>query len=108
LATDRRLVAQIVLKEAGRFPDLAAFYHREVITKILAFVGDAAHRAERDGLLRSGAYARFPQLVVAPLLFALTWDAQFGRFAPLDVPGLLAAHFEALFGAGACHVSAET
>jgi AcrR family transcriptional regulator len=98
LATDRKLVAQIILKEAGRFPDIAEFYHREVVAKILAFVGDAARRALRDGLLRSPAYAQCPQLVVAPMLLALVWDTQFGKFAPLDVQGLLSAHLEALFG----------
>ena len=51
LATDRKLVAQIVLREAGRFPEIARFYHREVIARILGFVTDAAQRAERDGLL---------------------------------------------------------
>lgn len=101
MQTNRRLVAQIILREGGRFPEIAAFWHREVVTKILAYVADAVLRAERDGLLRSSAYARFPQLVMAPMLFALVWDTQFAKFAPLDISGLLGAHFEALFGADA-------
>jgi AcrR family transcriptional regulator len=101
LQTSRKLVAQIILREGGRFPEIAEFWHREVVSKILAYVADAARRAERDGLLRSSAYARFPQLVMAPMLFALVWDSQFAKFAPLDVHGLLGAHFEALFGADA-------
>jgi hypothetical protein len=101
MQTDRKLLARIVLREGDRFPKLAEFYHREVVAKILAFVTQAAMRAERDGRLRSGAYARYPQLIMAPMVFALVWDMQFGGFAPLDVPGLLGAHFEALFGAAA-------
>jgi len=97
--SNRKLVAQLVIKEAGRFPDLAEFYYREVVTKILAFAGAAAERARAEGLLRSDAYARFPQLIIAPLLFSLIWDANFSKLAPLDVAGLLAAHFEALFDA---------
>ena len=30
--SNRKLVAQLVIKEAGRFPDLAEFYYREVVT----------------------------------------------------------------------------
>ena len=86
------------MKEASRFPEIAEFYHREVVGKLLAFIGAAAERARREGYLRSDAYARFPQLMITPLLFALLWDANFSRFAPLDAEGLLAAHFEALFG----------
>ena len=56
-------------------------------------------RANAEGALRSDAYAKFPQLVAAPLVFALVWDAMFAKIAPLDVEGLLAAHQEALFGA---------
>jgi AcrR family transcriptional regulator len=98
LGTQRRLIAQVLVKEAGRFPALAEFHHREVVSKILAFVSEAMARAEREGVLRSSAYARFPHLVMAPMLFALVWDAAFSKFAPLDVEGLLGAHREALFG----------
>jgi len=101
MQTNRKLVAQIILRESGRVPEIAAFWHREVVTKIVAYVADATRRAERRGLLRTSAYARFPQLVMAPMLVALVWDAQFAKFAPLDISDLLDAHFEALFGADA-------
>jgi AcrR family transcriptional regulator len=101
MQTNRKRVAQIILREGGRFPEIAEFWHREVISKVLAYVADAVSRAARDGLLRSPAYARRPQLVMAPMLLALVWDSHFSRFAPLDVAGLLDAHFEALFGADA-------
>ncbi len=98
LGTKHRLIGQIFLKEGGRFPELAAFDHREVVGKLLAFVGEGAARAERQGVLRSSAYARFPQLVIAPMMLALVWDAIFSKAAPLDVEALLAAHLEAMFG----------
>ena len=98
LATNRKLVAQIVIKEAGRFPEIAEFHYREIVAKVIAFAGAAAEIARRDGLLRADAYARAPQLIIAPMLLALIWDANFSKIAPLDVAALLAAHFEALFG----------
>jgi AcrR family transcriptional regulator len=98
LGTKRRQLVQIFLKEAGRFPELAAFHHREVFSKLLGLVGEIAARAEREGILRSPAYAKFPQLVVAPMVFAIVWDTIYGKLAPLDVEALFAAHREAMFG----------
>jgi hypothetical protein len=40
--------------------------------------------------------ARFPQLIMAPLLLAVIWDGLFSRIDPLDAAGLLRAHREAL------------
>src|SRR5215467_6074875 len=42
------------------------------------------------------AAARFPQLIVAPLLVAVIWDGLFSEIEPLDVDGLLAAHRDLL------------
>ena len=42
--------------------------------------------------------ARYPQLVVAPLLVAVLWDGLFAKIDPLDVRGLLDAHREVLTG----------
>jgi AcrR family transcriptional regulator len=98
LGTKRRLLVQIILKEGGRFPELAAFHYREVVSKALAFVGEIAARGEREGALRSPAYARVPRLIVAPMVLALVWDAIFAKIAPLDVEALFAAHREAMFG----------
>jgi AcrR family transcriptional regulator len=98
LGTNRRLVVQIILKDAPRFPEIAEFWHREVLSKIVDRVGEEIRRAQREGLLRSDAYAKFPQLAMAPMLLSLVWDANFARFAPLDYRGLLTAHLEALFG----------
>ncbi len=99
LGTNRKRVAQVMIKEAGRFPEIAEFHYREVVSKLIALVAALLERARREGLLRSEAYARMPQLAVAPLVMALIWDANFSSFAPLDVDALLAAHFEAMFGA---------
>jgi len=55
-------------------------------------------RAVENGELQSDALARFPQLLVAPALLALMWNALFQRFAPLDVKELMHAHLDLLFG----------
>jgi hypothetical protein len=57
-----------------------------------------AERAAQRGEFTSDAAARFPQLIVAPLILAVVWDSLFARIEPLDVAGLLRAHRELLAG----------
>ena len=57
-----------------------------------------AERAARQGEFASDAAARYPQLIVAPLILAVIWDGLFARIDPLDVAGLLRAHREVLTG----------
>ena len=98
LGTERKLIIRLVIAEGARFPRIAAFYHREVVSRVLALVRRAMTRAAVRGEISSDAAARFPELVMAPLLLAVIWDGLFQRFEPLDVKGLLAAHAEVLTG----------
>ena len=87
LGTKRKLLLRLIIAEGPRFPKVAEFYHREV-----------AERAVQKGEFASDAAARFPQLIVAPLILAVVWDSLFARIDPLDVAGLLRAHRELLTG----------
>ncbi|MGH6814158.1 MAG: TetR/AcrR family transcriptional regulator [Hyphomicrobiaceae bacterium] len=96
LGTERRFIVRLVLAEGTRFPAIAEFYHREVVSRAMALMRTVAEQAVRRGELSDDAVVRFPQLIVAPLLVAVLWDGLFGRFEPLDVEGLLDAHTELL------------
>jgi AcrR family transcriptional regulator len=98
--TRRKDVVRLVISEGAQFPELAEFYYREVIGRVLPPVRERLRLAAKNGELASDALARFPQLLVAPALMAIIWSALFGRFAPLDVRQLMRAHLELLFGAG--------
>ena len=98
LETDRKLVIRLVLTEGGRFPKLAAFYHREVVAKGLALVRGVVVRGIARGEVAASELERFPHLVFAPLLMAVLWDGLFASFEPMDVKGLLAAHRDMLTG----------
>jgi AcrR family transcriptional regulator len=98
LGTDRKLLLRLIISEGPRFPALAEFYYREVVSRGLQLVRTVARKGVGDGELASDAVARFPQLLIAPLLMAVVWDALFSRFDPLDVEGLLAAHRDLLTG----------
>jgi AcrR family transcriptional regulator len=98
LGTKRKLVLRLIISEGPRFPVLAEFYYREVVSKGLAIMRSVARNAVAGGEFSSDAAARFPQLIVAPLLMAVIWDGLFSKIDPLDVPGLIEAHRELLTG----------
>jgi AcrR family transcriptional regulator len=104
LGTWRREVLRLVITEGPRFPKIAEFYYREVVSKGLGIVRLLAERAVARGELQSDGVARFPQLVFSPLLLALIWDGLFSAIEPLDVEGMLASHREVLFGCEASDV----
>ena len=97
--TRRKDVIRLIIAEGSRFPKLAEFYYREVIARVLPVMRARLTLAVERGELPHDALARFPQLLVAPALVAIIWNALFGRLAPLDVRELMRAHLDVLFGA---------
>ena len=98
--TRRKDVIRLVIAEGSRFPKLAEVYYREVIARVLPVIRARLALAVERGELTHDALARFPQLLVAPALVAILWNALFGRLAPLDVRELMRAHLDVLFGIG--------
>ena len=98
LGTDRKLLLRLIMAEGPRFPAIAEFYHREVVTRGLGLMRALAERAASEGTFATDAPVRYPQLIVAPLLMAVLWDGLFAKIDPLDVGGLLRAHREVLTG----------
>lgn len=96
LDTKRREIMRLIIAEGGKFPKIAEFYHREVISKGLALISRVARRAHERGELSSDALVRFPHLLIGPMLVSVVWRSLFEQFEPLDVAGLLAAHGELL------------
>jgi AcrR family transcriptional regulator len=98
LGTKRKLLFRLILAEGPRFPAIAEFYHREVAKRGLELMRQVARDGFERGEFASDAASRFPQLIVAPLVLTVIWDALFARIAPLDVEGLLRAHHDLLSG----------
>src|SRR5919202_1640814 len=84
---------------ASRFPALAEFYHREVVSRGMGLLREVAERAAARGEFQGDELARFPQLAIAPGLVAILWSWLFERFEPLDQEGLLDAHLAVLMRA---------
>ena len=99
--TRRKDVIRLVITEGPRFPKLAEFYYREVISRVMDTIRAMLRRAHERGELKSDALVRFPQLLAAPGIVAIVWSGLFDRFEPLDVRALMRAHFDVLLGPGA-------
>ena len=98
--TRRKDVIRLVLTEGPRFPTLAEFYYREVISRAMGAIRGLLRRAFERGELSSDMLVRFPQLIPAPGIVAVIWSGLFDRFEPLDVRAMMRAHFDVLLGNG--------
>ncbi len=94
--TRRKDVIRLMLSEGRRFPKLAEFYYREVLSRIIAAVRAVLRRAAARGEVPA-SLVDFPQILVAPGLVAIIWSGLFERFEPLDVRAMMKAHLDMLF-----------
>ena len=94
--TRRRDVIRLMITEGRRFPKLAEFYHREVLSRVMgamrALLARAAARGEVPDTL-----VRFPQLLAAPGIVAVVWAGLFDKCEPLDVRAMMRAHIDLIF-----------
>ena len=96
LETPRREVIRLILSEAGKFPELAELYHREVVSRGMSLLRAVLARAAERGDIRPDELVRFPQLVIAPVVVALLWTSFFQDYEPLDTKAMLDAHVDLL------------
>ena len=96
IGTPRKDIIRLIISEGTRFPALAEFYHREVLSKVIAALRQVLQRAVDRGELRHKVLVEFPQLLGAPLLVAIIWNSVFGALSPLDARAMLKAHIDIL------------
>jgi hypothetical protein len=89
-----------VMAEGPRFPDIADFYYREVVSRGLSAMRALIERGIASGEIRQAGLKEFPQIVVAPAMVAVIWQGLFGRLAPLDAAAMLRVHLDLIFGEG--------
>jgi AcrR family transcriptional regulator len=94
--TRRKDVIRLMISEGRRFPKLAEFYYREVLSRIIAAVRALLRRAAARGEVPA-ALVEFPQIIAAPGLVAIIWSGLFERFEPLDVRKMMKTYVELLF-----------
>src|SRR5690349_1746504 len=97
--TRRKDVVRLMISEGRRFPKLAEFYYREVLSRIISAVRTLLQRAAARGEVPE-SLAEFPQIIAAPGLVAIIWNGLFERFEPLDVRKMMKTHLNLLFTQG--------
>lgn len=98
--TRRGEIVRLVIAEGPRFPAIADFYYREVVSRGMAGMRALIELAIAKGEIRVSGLKDFPQIVVAPAMVAVIWQGLFGRFAPLDAAAMLRVHLDLIFGEG--------
>lgn len=96
IASRRKDIIRLIISEGTRFPAIADFYYREVLSRVFAALQQILQRALDRGELRHRGFVAFPQLLAAPVLVAIVWTSLFEKHAPLDVPAMLQAHLDIL------------
>jgi len=99
VATTRRGdLVRLIVAEGPRFPAIADFYYREVVSRGLAAMRGLIELAVARGEIRVPELANYPQIVVAPAMIAVIWKSLFERHAPLDAMAMLRVHLDLIFG----------
>ena len=89
--TRRKDVVRLMITEGRRFPKIAEFYYREVLSHIIGAMRAILRRAAARGEVPA-ELVDFPQILVAPGLVAIIWSGLFERFEPLDVRAMMKTH----------------
>ena len=92
-------IPKLVIAEAGNFPELARFYHDEVIRRGSALVVGVLARGTASGEFRPVDADYAWRIIFAPILVAIVWKHSFETFEPktLDFGRHLDAHLDLLF-----------
>jgi AcrR family transcriptional regulator len=97
-STRRGDIVRLIVAEGPRFPSIADFYYREVVSRGLAGIRALIELGIARGEIQHKNLARFPQIMVAPALIAVIWQNLFARHAPLDAPEMFRVHLDLIFG----------
>jgi AcrR family transcriptional regulator len=97
-STRRGDIVRLIVAEGPRFPAVADFYYREVVTRGLAGMRALIELGIARGEIKQKNLAQFPQILVAPALIAVIWQSLFSRHAPLDAIEMFRVHLDLIFG----------
>jgi AcrR family transcriptional regulator len=96
--TQRGDIVRLIVAEGPRFPAVADFYYREVVSKGLAGMRAAIQIGIARGEIKNKELAQFPQILIAPAMIAVIWQSLFARHAPLDANEMFRVHLDLIFG----------
>lgn len=98
IGTRRGDLVRLIVAEGPRFPAVADFYYREVVSRGIVGMRALIELGIARGEIREKDLARYPQILVAPAMIAVIWQSLFARHAPLDAQDMLRVHLDLIFG----------
>ncbi|MFJ3044331.1 TetR/AcrR family transcriptional regulator [Herbaspirillum chlorophenolicum] len=86
-------ITKLMMAESGNFPELARFYHEEIIVRSDAMVVRMLERGVARGEFRQIDTESMKKVIVAPVLMLMLWDQSFGpcSITPIDPQAYLAS-----------------
>lgn len=96
--TKRGDIVRLIVAEGPRFPNVADFYYREVVSRGLSGIRALIELGIARGEIEQKNLARFPQILVAPAIVAVIWQSLFSKHAPLDANEMFRVHLDLIFG----------
>src|SRR3954447_13526331 len=96
--TKRGDIVRLIVAEGPRFPDVADFYYREVVSRGLSGMRGLIELGIARGEIAEKNLAHFPQILVAPAIVAVIWQSLFSRHSALDANEMFRVHLDLIFG----------
>lgn len=89
-------VVKMVVGEGRNFPELARYWHAEIITPALGALKARIERAQAEGEVRPGDARYYAYSLIGPLLLGVIWGEVMEPIGaePVDLPALAAQHVE--------------
>ena len=97
-ATKLAGITKLMMSEAGNFPELAKFYHDEVIVRGMALFTAAIQRGIDSGEFRPIELEHTPHICAAPVVMLMLWRNSFDLcgIEKMDPDAYLATHTDLL------------
>ena len=100
-ATKLAGITKLMMSEAGNFPDLANFYHDEVVVRGTGLFAAAIQRGIATGEFREVSLDYAPRIACAPVIMLMLWRNSFDLCGTrqMDAKAFLDAHTDMLLHA---------
>ena len=84
-------ITKLMMAESSNFPEVAAFYHDEVISRANGIMARVIERGKASGEMRNVDTAQVTHILAAPMLMLMMWKHSFNvcHPEPIDVQAYL-------------------
>jgi AcrR family transcriptional regulator len=91
-----RVVVRLMVAEGANYPDVTAYHWQNVVAPALATLELLLQRGIDSGEFRRTALVESPQLMIAPVMFAIVFKIVFGAQHNLDIDTMFDTHIDVL------------